>query len=134
MDARVHDALNHYQVIDLTTTGRRTGKARRIEIAMHNLGGRLLISGVPVRGRTRAWLLNVAADPAVTLHLRTDPPVDLAGTARVITDQVERRELMPAATRHELQVMRKQCPVRCLWMPRASSLSRSASQRRQYGW
>jgi deazaflavin-dependent oxidoreductase (nitroreductase family) len=99
MDARVHDALGHYQVIDLTTTGRRTGAARRIEIAMHNLGGRLLISGVPVRGRTRAWLLNVAANPAVTLHLRADPPIDIEGTARVVSDEAERRELLPRIAR-----------------------------------
>ena len=78
MDARVHDALGHYQTIDLTTTGRRTGKARRIEIALHNLGGRLLISGMPFAGRTRAWLLNVRTEPGVTLHLRADPPIDVA--------------------------------------------------------
>jgi hypothetical protein len=40
MDPRVRHALDHSQTIDLTTTGRRTGQARRIEIALHNIGGR----------------------------------------------------------------------------------------------
>ena len=99
MDARVHDALGHYQTIDLTTTGRRTGKDRRIEIALHNLGGRLLISGMPFAGRTRAWLLNIRADPGVTLHLRANPPIDVAGDAHEITDPEERRALLARIAR-----------------------------------
>jgi deazaflavin-dependent oxidoreductase (nitroreductase family) len=99
MDARVHDALGHYQTIDLTTTGRRTGRPRRIEIALHNLGGRLLISGIPFAGRRRAWLLNVGADPAVTLHLRTDPPIDVQGLAHEVTDPEERRALLERIAR-----------------------------------
>ena len=35
-------ALNNSQVIDLTTTGRRTGQLRRIEIFLHNDHGQLL--------------------------------------------------------------------------------------------
>ena len=121
MDARVHDALGHYQTIDLTTTGRRTGQARRIEIALHNLGGRLLISGVPARGRTRAWILNAAADPAVTLHLRADPPIDLEGQARVITDEAERRELLPRIARTwgrtDLEAMVEHSPLMEITVP-----------------
>ena len=63
MDDRVLDTLDHNQVIDITTTGRRTGQPRRIEIFLHNLDGRLIISGIPRPGRTRAWLRNVTADP-----------------------------------------------------------------------
>ena len=45
-------ALNNSQVIDLTTTGRRTGQLRRIEIFLHNDHGQLFITGMPlvVRG------------------------------------------------------------------------------------
>ena len=41
----IHDALDHSQTVDITTTGRRTGEPRRIEIALHNIRGRLVISG-----------------------------------------------------------------------------------------
>jgi deazaflavin-dependent oxidoreductase (nitroreductase family) len=102
MDATVRRALDRSQTIDLTTTGRRTGRPRRIEIALHNVDGRLVISGIPVPGRTRAWLLNVAANPAVTLHLRarTDAPAaDVEGEARVVTDPIQRRQLLERVAR-----------------------------------
>ena len=51
-----------------------------------------------IRGRTRAWLLNVAANPTVTLHLRA-PAVDVQGEARVITDPDERRPLIERVAR-----------------------------------
>ncbi len=51
MDDTVRTALDHSHVIDITTTGRRTGEARRIEIYIHNLDGQLVISGMPSRGR-----------------------------------------------------------------------------------
>ncbi len=95
MDATTLAALDHSQVIDITTTGRRTGEPRRIEIYLHNLGGRLVISGMPAPGRTRAWMRNVAANPAVTLHLKGPHAVaDVEGTVRVIVDPTERRELL----------------------------------------
>ena len=60
MDPRIHAALDRGQVIDLTTTGRRSGEPRTIEIVFHNIDGRIVISGMPSR-RTRAWLHNVKA-------------------------------------------------------------------------
>jgi deazaflavin-dependent oxidoreductase (nitroreductase family) len=101
MDDRVRSALDHNQIIDLTTTGRRTGQPRRIEIYLHNLGGRLIISGMPRPGRTRAWIHNIAADPRVTVHLKGDEVhADLTGTARVISDPGERAALLPGVARN----------------------------------
>ena len=42
---QVRRALRHGQSIDITTTGRRTGLPRRIEIVFHNFDGRLYIIG-----------------------------------------------------------------------------------------
>ena len=47
MDDRTFNALHHSQVIDLTTTGRRSGQPRRIEIFLHEKDGLLFITGVP---------------------------------------------------------------------------------------
>ena len=98
MDATIHDALDHSQTVDITTTGRRTGQPRRIEIVLHNLGGRLVISGMPHR-RTRAWIHNLEADPRLTVHLKQGVHADVAGTARVVTDPAERRELLVGVAR-----------------------------------
>jgi deazaflavin-dependent oxidoreductase (nitroreductase family) len=101
MDDAVRTALDRSQLIDLTTTGRRSGQARRIEIFLHNLDGRLVISGMPLAGRTRAWLHNVAADPRVTIHLKGPfAHADVAGTARVVTDPTERRRLLEGVARN----------------------------------
>jgi deazaflavin-dependent oxidoreductase (nitroreductase family) len=98
MDDPVRHALDHSQTIDITTIGRRTGQPRRIEIFLHNLGGRLVISGRPQPGRTRAWIYNIAANPAVVLHLRSAgrAVADVPATARIITDPTERLELIRA--------------------------------------
>jgi deazaflavin-dependent oxidoreductase (nitroreductase family) len=116
MDASIHAALDRGGTIDLTTTGRRSGVPRRIEIALHNLGGRLVISGMPVAGRTRAWLHNVEAHPAITLHLRgPGAAFDVEATARVITDPAERRALLEGVAanwgRTDLEVMMAHSPL-----------------------
>jgi deazaflavin-dependent oxidoreductase (nitroreductase family) len=87
----IAEALGHSQTIDLTTTGRRTGEARRIEIMLHSIDGRLLISGHP--GFPRGWIANINADPRVTLHLRR-PTADVSARARVVTDPAERQTLL----------------------------------------
>ena len=90
-DERISRALSRGHTIDITTTGRRTGQSRRIEIVFHNIDGRLIISGSPSAARKRAWLINLEADPHFTLHLKGGPAqADLPATARVITDAVER--------------------------------------------
>ena len=76
----VVEALGHSQTIDITTIGRRSGEPRRIEIMLHSIDGRLLVSGKP--GFPRGWIANLNADPGLTLHLR-QPAVDVPGDGRV---------------------------------------------------
>jgi len=99
MDDRTADALHHSQVIDLTTTGRRSGTPRRIEIFLHELDGRLFITGMPRADRTRDWIHNITADAQVVVHLKKSMVADIPATARVVTDEVERRPLIEAAAR-----------------------------------
>jgi deazaflavin-dependent oxidoreductase (nitroreductase family) len=92
-------ALNHSQVIDLTTTGRRTGRHRRIEIFLHNDDGQLFITGMPRADRTRDWIYNIEADPHVVIHLKQSVVLDVPATARVVTEPEERRPFIEAAAR-----------------------------------
>lgn len=101
MDEAIRAALDHNAVIDITTTGRTTGLPRRIEINIHNLEGRLVISGMPIAGRTRAWLRNLEADPRLTLHLKGPrTTADVPATARVVLDPTERRLLLEGVARN----------------------------------
>jgi len=92
MDDSIRRALGRGHTIDMTTTGRRTGWPRRIELVFHNIDGRLIISGSPNR-RTRSWIYNLEADSQLTFHLKRSVHADLPATGRVITDPTERRQL-----------------------------------------
>jgi deazaflavin-dependent oxidoreductase (nitroreductase family) len=78
------------RTIDITTTGRRSGQARRIEIVFYRFDDSIYLSGMP-GPRPRAWLLNLAADPHFIFHLKHDVVADLPATATVITDPADRR-------------------------------------------
>jgi len=94
----VAKALRHGHLVDITTIGRRTGEPRRIEIAFHNIGGRIYISGMP-SPRRRRWLSNLDADPRFTFHLKGAVKADLPATARVIEEEAERRDVLPHVAR-----------------------------------
>ena len=86
-------------VIDITTIGRKSGDPRRIEIVIHNLDGRLYISGMPRRER-RSWLANLDANPSFIVHLKRGIRADLPATAREITDPTERKQVLQGVARH----------------------------------
>jgi len=94
MDDSIRRALGNGHVIDITTTGRVTGEARRIEIVFFALDGRIFITGMPRADRPRAWLRNLEADPRLTFHLKSAVQADLPATARIITDPAERRSVL----------------------------------------
>jgi deazaflavin-dependent oxidoreductase (nitroreductase family) len=81
------------RTIDITTTGRRTGQPRRIEIVFYREGDDIYLSGIP-RRKTRSWLANVAANPKFTFHLKHAVVADLRATATVVTDLAERRRVL----------------------------------------
>jgi hypothetical protein len=113
LDPKIKEALSHGALIDISTTGRQTGKTRRIELVFHPIEGRTYISGMP--GFPRGWLANVAANPQMTFHLKGPVKADLPAKARVITDEAERRTLLaPIAKtwkRNDLDRMVEESPL-----------------------
>jgi deazaflavin-dependent oxidoreductase (nitroreductase family) len=99
LDESTRAALQHSQIIDLTTTGRRTGQRRRIEIFLHHDDDQLFITGMPRADRTRDWIHNISADPRVVVHLKQSVVADVPAIARVVTDPDERRPYIEAAAR-----------------------------------
>jgi deazaflavin-dependent oxidoreductase (nitroreductase family) len=98
MDDNVKQALSQGGVIDITTIGRKTGEPRRIEIAFHSFDGHVYISGYP-RPQKRSWLANLEATPEFTFHLKHGVTADLPATARPITDEAERRQVLANVAR-----------------------------------
>lgn len=89
MHKQIEQALAQDLTIDITTTGRKSGLPRKIEIWFHNVEGRLYITGLPGK---RDWYANLAANPDFTFHLKESVKADLPARARPITDEAERRE------------------------------------------
>jgi hypothetical protein len=92
VDERVRRALERGHRIDITTTGRKSGRPRRIELVFHNIGGRIYISGRP--GWPRGWIANLRADPHMTFHLKRTVVADLPALGRVILDRAERERII----------------------------------------
>ncbi len=90
LDQDVRDSLSIDMVVDITTTGRKTGDPRRIEIWCHLLDGQLYLAASP---GPRSWYANLCASPEVTLHLKDDVKADIPVRARPITDEAERRDV-----------------------------------------
>jgi deazaflavin-dependent oxidoreductase (nitroreductase family) len=107
-------ALQGMHTVDITTTGRKSGESRTLEIVFHNIDGRIYISGMPVP-RRRSWLANLDANPHMTFHLKGKVRADLPATARVIEDEEERREILPHIARNwgrkDLETMVEQSPL-----------------------
>ena len=106
------DALRHGGVMDITTTGRRTGLPRRIELVFHNVDGRIVISGRP--GFPRSWIANLRANPEFTFHLKRGVQADLPAHGRVVTDTAERETLLAhvaRAWRIDLGLMVRSAPL-----------------------
>ncbi len=110
----IDSALQGVHTVDITTTGRKSGKPRTLEIVSHNIDGRIYISGIPFP-RRRSWLANLDADPHMTFHLKGKVRADLPATARVIEDEAERRAILPFIARNwgrkDLEKMVEQSPL-----------------------
>lgn len=99
MNDDIRAALSSGGTIDITTTGRRSGEPRRIEIVFHRIDGRIWISGIP-SPRRRAWIANLADDPRLTVHLKGPRAIaDLPATARIVDDPTERRHILEGVAR-----------------------------------
>jgi deazaflavin-dependent oxidoreductase (nitroreductase family) len=92
---KIEKALQTDRLVDITTTGRRSGEPHRIEIGFHYLDGKVYISGLPGR---RDWYANLRADPAMTMHFKLTLQADVTGRAVPIEDEASRRPLLERIT------------------------------------
>jgi deazaflavin-dependent oxidoreductase (nitroreductase family) len=92
MEPAVLEALSRGGIADITTTGRRTGMARRIEIYFHQFDGRFYLTGRP--GFKRDWVANIEANPEFTLHLKRGISRDIPVRGQAEPDREERARIL----------------------------------------
>lgn len=78
------------RTVDITTTGARTGRARRIEIWFYRVSGETYLTTPPAR---RDWYANLLAHPELTVHLKNGVRADLPATAEPVHDPAERHRV-----------------------------------------
>jgi len=98
----IQRALREDRLIDIITTGAKSGLPRKTEIWFTNVGGRIIICGTPdaegqggLRAR-RDWLANLRAHPEFLFCLKESLVVQLPARAVIIVDPEDRRKLMTA--------------------------------------
>jgi hypothetical protein len=102
LNETIRNALSNDRLIDIITTGAKSGLPRKIEIWFTNIGGRIIICGTPdaegnngPRSR-RDWLANLKANPDFLFCLKESLNIELPARAFPVVDLEERRRLMTA--------------------------------------
>lgn len=88
-------ALDTERTIDITTTGRHSGRPHRVEIWFHNVDGDIFITGTPGR---RDWYANLLAEPRLVFHLKESVTADLLARAEPIIEKGARRRTLSTIT------------------------------------
>lgn len=86
------DSTREDRLVDITTYGAKTGEPRRIEIVFRRLDGHWYLTGTP---GPRSWYANLRKNPRLIFHLKHNVVADLPATARPITTDTERRQVLP---------------------------------------
>ena len=92
MDHTTRNALDAGGIADITTTGRKSGQPRRIEIYFHQFDGEYYLTGRP--GRRRDWMANIESNPEFTLHLKRAVTADIPVVGEPEPDPVKRRAIL----------------------------------------
>jgi hypothetical protein len=90
MSDEIREELFRGGVVDITTNGRRTGEARRIEIRLHNVDNELYLTGQP---GPRGWHANLLMTPDFKVHLKRELIADLEAHATEVRDVDEKRRI-----------------------------------------
>jgi deazaflavin-dependent oxidoreductase (nitroreductase family) len=93
MDEQLKMALAQDRLIDITTTGRKSGRPHRIEVAFHRVDGLIYIFGRPTP-RPKDWYLNMLKTPEFTFHVKQSAQADLKARAIPVRESAERQTVL----------------------------------------
>ena len=78
------------RTIDITTTGARTGRPRRIEVWFYRVAGEIYLTTAPAR---RSWYANLLVHPEFAFHLKHSVRLDLRAIANPVLDLESRMRI-----------------------------------------
>ena len=93
MDDAVRRDLERDLYVDITTTGRKSGRAHRVEVTCRYVDGQIYLSNNP---GPRDWAANLLAHPEFTYHVKQSVKKDFKSRATAIRDPELRRQVFTA--------------------------------------
>lgn len=78
------------RTIDITTTGAKSGRQRRIEIWFYRVDDEIYLTTQPA---ARSWYANLLANPEFTFHLKHGVKADLAARAEPVLEPADRHRI-----------------------------------------
>ena len=91
LDEQIQQALVADSLIDMTTSGRKSGKPFRKEMAFYWMNDTLYLSGRPGK---RDWYANLLAKPEFIIHIKQSAQRDIPARATPITDEDDKRAIL----------------------------------------
>ncbi len=101
MDDAVRRALESDLYVDITTTGRKSGRTHRVEVTCRYVDGQVYLSNTP---GPRDWAANLLAHPEFTYHVKQSVKKDFNARATAIRDSELRRQVFTAFLTKERQL------------------------------
>lgn len=90
MDDSIKQALENDTLVDITTTGRKSGNQHTVEVGLRQIDGQVYLSNNP---GTRDWAANLLTNPEFTYHLKQSVKAPLKAQATPIKDEATRRSI-----------------------------------------
>jgi len=87
----IRQALERDTLVDITTTGRKSGRGHRVQVGIRLLDGQVYLTNLP---GLRDWTANLLANPEFTFHLKQSTQADIKARATHIHDPVLKRDLL----------------------------------------
>lgn len=91
MNEKISWAVEHDWLVDITTTGRKSGKKHTVEVLLRQIDGQVYLSNQP--GAKRDWAANLLVNPEFIYHLKQSIKVAIKAKATPIYDHENRREI-----------------------------------------
>ena len=91
MNEAVTKALEQDNLVDISTTGRKSGRPHRVEVNLRYVDSRVYLSNLPTERRD--WAANLYANPYFTYHLKQSANLALSAKATPIKDVQTRHKV-----------------------------------------
>ena len=94
----IEKAIRNDRLVDITTTGRKSGNQYRKEVRLRQIDGQVYLTNNP---GTRDWAANLYAIPQFQYHFKESAEIDAIAVAKPVREESEKRQILYALLEKE---------------------------------